>query len=212
MTIESLDELGYFTEWGGRPWESLVKSGVQYLSPDQRLDGLKVLEIGTRFGKMALLFSLLGADVTGIDLSKKAIGAAQEQTTQWRQAHAGKLPEGATTPKFLVYDGNLDVFPDASFDVVFTKSVLVVVPELPQFLAQIARKLRSRGRVIFIENARGSALLHRLRAVRHRKWDYRQAHYFTEQDVKLLKSTFEIERVRQTRLPPIYLFLGKKRA
>jgi SAM-dependent methyltransferase len=212
MTIEPLQELGYFTEWGGKCWESLVRSGVQYMGRNGRLDGLKVLEIGTRYGKMALLFSLLGAEVVGIDLSGKALAVAQKNTVQWRQEHAADLGVGERATTFLVYDGNLDLFLDGSFDVVFTKSVLVVVPELEHFLAQITRKLRPGGRIVFIENARGNALVHRLRALRHHKWDYRQAHYFTGRDVKLVKSYFEVEQIRQTHLPPIYLLLGKKRA
>jgi SAM-dependent methyltransferase len=212
MTIEPLQELSYFTEWGGKRWESLVRSGVLYLGEHGRLDGLKVLEIGTRYGKMALLFSLLGADVVGIDLSEKAVIAAREETARWRQEHAAELPARVGTLTFLVYDGNLDVFADSTFDAVFTKSVLVVVPELQQFLVQIAQKVRPGGHVVFLENARGNTLLHRLRAIRHRHWDYRQAHYFTEQDVTLVKSNFQIERVRQTSLPPVYLLLGKKGA
>lgn len=211
MGYEPLQQLGYFTEWGGRSWESLVRTAMQYLAADGRLDGLDLLEIGTRYGKMAQLFAAQGANVTAIDISDKALARAREDADSWFAQHGADLRQPPGRLDFLVYGGSLDLFADESFDVVFTKSVLVVVPELEPFLAQIARKLRPGGRVVLIENAKGPSLLHLLRALRHRHWDFRRAHYFTRREVKLVQSLFEIETARETMLPPIYLFLGKRR-
>jgi SAM-dependent methyltransferase len=207
----SLGHLAYFTEWGGKRWEYFVRKTVEYIGSAGRLDGLDVLEIGTRYGKLSLLFSILGANVTGIDISENAIAVAKQETTEWLSEHSAELPERTGDLRFLVYDGNLDVFSNRSFDVIFTKSVLVVAPQLEHFLLQINSKLKEEGRVAFIENARGNTLLHALRRIRHRKWDYRHARYFSRREADLVQSIFRIEQMRQTRLPPIYLFLGRKR-
>ena len=154
-----LRHLGYFVEWGGRNWQRLLTAAFdEFMGHD--LEGQRVLDIGTRYGKAACLFALLGAQVVGIDLDQRDLAIAQQEAEHWGVAHR---------VDFIAYDGNLDLFCDQAFDLVFTKSVLVVVPQLPAFLRQIEAKLKPGGKIVFLENGRGSMPVHALRALRHRR-------------------------------------------
>ena len=64
---------------------------------------------------MAVLFSLLGEKVTGIDIDEQALSLAREEAKKWN----------ASNVKFIAYNGDWNIFPDESFDIVFTKSVLL---------------------------------------------------------------------------------------
>ena len=135
-------------------------------------------------------------------VTEKALDIARKEAEKWN----------ITDIKFRSYDGDLDIFPDDSFDIVFTKSVLVVVPDLQHFLEKISRKLRVNGRVVFLENARGNAAFQALRSLKHRKeqWDCHSANYFADEHVDLVRSTFDIEIMKKTMFPPVYLLLGRK--
>jgi SAM-dependent methyltransferase len=210
MPLNPRSQLAYFTEWGGRSWEVQVRSAIGYLEATGGLEGMELLEIGTRYGKMALLFSLLGAHVTAIDISTQALSIAQHDTAQWLAEHGAELTKPPHSIQFVGYDGNLDLFADGSFDIVFTKSVLVVVPGIERFLARLAAKLRPGGRIVFLENAKGHPALHAARALRHRRWDYRQAHYFEQGDIQAVRRRFQVDAVHESFLPPIYGILGRK--
>lgn len=196
-----LENLDYFVEWGGSGWTSLLAQAFdQFISP--KLEGQHVLEIGSRYGKMVALFALLGAKVTGVDINADCLPIAQAEVKKWN------VSEGTD---FVLYDGNLDVFADEVFDLVFTKSVLTMVPRLADFVPKIAAKLKPGGKIVFLENGRGNWLLHSLRALRHRRWDYRHATYFTRKEIDLIGSVFEVNDVKYHRLPPVYLILGRRR-
>jgi SAM-dependent methyltransferase len=198
------------TEWGGQSWATLIRRGLAFLGGSEGLAGKQVLDIGTRYGSMAFTFAGLGADAAGIDVNPQALAVAAAEAHAWRAA----CPQGSATRsdvRFVLYDGNLDVFADESFDVIFTKSVLVVVPDLPIFLQTMARKLKPDGRLVLIENGHGGPLLHSLRTLRHRYWNYHSVRYFTGREEALVRSIFAIDAVERSHVPPIYLFLGRKR-
>jgi ubiquinone/menaquinone biosynthesis C-methylase UbiE len=201
IAIQPLESLDYFVEWGGKAWENLVAYAISEFVGTY-LEGQHILDLGTRSGKMACLFALLGGTVTGIDIQQDYLLIAQAEAQKWAVSER---------TNFIAYDGNLDMFPDQTFDLVFTKSVLVVVPQLESFLQKIAVKLKPRGKVVLVENAKGGGIVHALRAIRHRRWDYRVANYFTDKELKQICNTFKVEVIRQTRLPPIYLVLGSKK-
>lgn len=198
--VSPLEDLGYFVEWGGQAWERLTAMALREFI-GTRLDGQQILEIGTRYGKMATLFALLGGQVTGIDLREECLAAAEDESRKWGVA------ERVT---FRAYDGELDRFAENSFDLVFTKSVLVVVPRLEEFLRKIEARLKPGGKVVFLENGRGGRLLHALRALKHRSW-YKKARYFTDRELDLVRTVFQVKTVRRTRLPPVYLIMGYRR-
>lgn len=194
-------ELSYFVEWGGRAWERLTRLALAELAGSGGLEGARLLEIGTRYGRMAVLFSRLGAHVTAIDVRPEPLEQARMEARKWNVPNID----------FRVYNGDLDELPDDSFDVVFTKSVLVVVPDLQRFLGQLVPKLTRNGRVVFIENRRGNSLVHALRRVRHVRHEIRRVNYFTDREAELLETVFEPVQVRQTSIPPVLLFVGRKR-
>ena len=198
---DHLDNLSYFVEWGGKSWQRLTKMAIHELQCREQLKNAQILEIGTRYGKMAVLFSLLGARVTALDISAAALDIARREAANW----------GRTDIEFIAYDGDLDIVADDSFDVVFTKSVLVVVPQLQAFLHKLSCKLKPGGSVVFLENARGNGLLHALRRLRHRKWEFQRANYFTDREIGLIGSIFQVDRVIKVAFPPAYLLIARKR-
>ncbi|MGE3539047.1 MAG: class I SAM-dependent methyltransferase [Candidatus Tectimicrobiota bacterium] len=198
---EPLRHLPYFTAWGGKSWAGLVRLAIDHLQQHRTLEGAQVLDIGTRYGEMAVLFSLLGARATGIDLHERPLVTAREEASKWGVS---------ARTQFLVYNGDLDLFPDKHFDIIFTKSVLVLVPNLEAFLKQIAKKLKPNGHVVFIENAQGSLLSQALRAIKYRYINYGKVHHLTEADIAMMRTTFQIDLLKRTAFPPVYLFLGRR--
>jgi 2-polyprenyl-3-methyl-5-hydroxy-6-metoxy-1,4-benzoquinol methylase len=173
------------------------------------MNGKEVLEIGFRKGKMSVLFALLGATVTGVDIKEQYVAQAQAEAQKFGVSDRAK---------FLSYDGNLDIFPDCGFDIIFTKSVLIDVPRLENFLWEMRQKLRDGGQIVFIENAKGNFILHTIRKVHHgwlqrrrkTKWNYRKTRYFTNSELTFIKTVFTVKEIRKTLLPPVYLILGEK--
>jgi ubiquinone/menaquinone biosynthesis C-methylase UbiE len=186
---------------GGGAWNQQLNYALTNFTGIE-LEGQSILDIGTRSGKIASLFALLGGTVTGIDI----------QPTFLEIANAEIQKLGVSNQvNFVVYDGDLDLFPDQSFDIIFTKSVLVVVPDLENFLHKISDKLKPNGKVVFLENAKGG-LLHFLRRIKHQKWDYSQARFWTSQEVNLVYDILSLVEVRQSYFPPTYLVLGQKKS
>ena len=140
-----LQRLDYFNEWGGKTWQRLMHHAFEHFL-GVNLQGQQVLEIGTRYGKMACLFTLLGAKVIGFDMSRKYLSVAQKEATKW------KITQRIV---FVLGRGELSIFKDNSFDVVFSKSVLVVVPGLARFLEEVRAKLKPGGKIVFLENPKG---------------------------------------------------------
>lgn len=196
-----LKNLSYFSEWGGKKWERLLHYAFcEFIGTN--LEGQQILDIGTRYGKMASFFALLGGRVTGIDVQKNCLVIAEAETRKWGVSEK---------VNFIAYDGNLDIFPSETFDLIFTKSVLVIIPKLEDFLRQIETKLKPQGKIVFLENGRGSHILRALRSIRHPKWDHTKINYFTDRELTLINNIFEVKAVRKTVVPPIYLILGLKK-
>lgn len=202
ITKQPLQHLDYFMEWGAKAWQHLMSHAIErFLGGD--LQGQQVLEIGTRYGKMACLFTLLGAKVIGLDVNKKALSIAREEARKWNITDRVAFVHGK---------GDLSIFNDNSFDVIFSKSVLVVVPDLARFLKEVNAKLKPGGKIVFLENEKGPWFIHLLRTFRHyRKWDYTKARYFTAQEVRVVCDIFDEVVVRRRTFPPVLLIMGHKR-
>jgi ubiquinone/menaquinone biosynthesis C-methylase UbiE len=202
-----INNLEYFVEWGGKSWEHFTRYALTHFIG--QINGKEVLEIGFRKGKMSVLFALLGATVTGVDIKERYVAQAQAEAKKFGVSNRAR---------FFSYDGALSIFPDCSFDLIFTKSVLIDVPELEMFLWEIRQKLRDGGKVVFIENAKGSFLLHTIRKVHHSwsqrrrktKWNYRKTRYFTKSELSFVESVFTVKEIKKSLLPPVYLILGEK--
>ncbi|THH40292.1 class I SAM-dependent methyltransferase [Neolewinella litorea] len=111
--------------------------------PDD-LTGQRLLHLQCHFGQDSLSLARRGADVTGVDLSDRAIEAARDLATR-----------AGLTARFI----NCDLYslPDhldeaGRFDYVFTSyGTIGWLPDMDRWAAVVARYLRPGGRFVFVE-------------------------------------------------------------
>ncbi len=176
-------------EWGGPVWVQQVQRGMDWLG-DVR--GLRILEVGARYGGTSTLFGLLGAEVVGIDTDARALAVART-----RAVEAGV----ADRVTFQQRSGQPDDLP-APFDVAFTKSVLVIVPDLAAMLAGLASALVDGGRLLMVENARGPGIVHAARMIRRGSLRPHGASYFTKASLDVVRRRFDVQLESWTAFPP----------
>ncbi|MCX7854467.1 MAG: methyltransferase domain-containing protein [Anaerolineae bacterium] len=134
-----------------------------------------VLDVGCGTGFQSFLYAAFGARVVGIDASPQMVRIAREKATrfpeeraalvtipapfpfvrpynQWVREHLnGTGPEACVSPVFEVADARRLPFPDQTFDHVnCCGSILSLVPEYRQVLAEMARVLKPGG-TLFLE-------------------------------------------------------------
>lgn len=107
--------------------------------------GQRVLEIGTGLGTDLAKFARARAQVTGVDLTDKAISL-----TRARLRHEGLQGE------LCVADAERLPFPEDSFDVVYSWGVLHHTPDPERAVAEAIRVLRPGGRICVMLYARRS--------------------------------------------------------
>jgi SAM-dependent methyltransferase len=194
-----LAALSYFTEWGSWPWERLLALAFdQFLGHD--LTHQKVLDLGCRHGRMTCLFALLGAEAVGLDLTLSPLALAE--------ARAWGVNDHTT---FLTYDGDLDILPNAMFDIIFTKSTLVLIHPLREFLEKLSAKLTIGGKVVCVENRLGSCIMSLMRRIWHPPQDILCPSYFTPLHLSIFANIFDVQLVKSSYIPPIYLICGYKK-
>ncbi|MFT3796670.1 class I SAM-dependent methyltransferase [Flavobacterium sp.] len=107
-----------------------------------RVKGKKILHLQCHFGQDSISLSRMGAEVTGVDLSDKAIEAGRKI--------AADLP---TDTRFLccdIYD--LPNQLDEKFDLVFTSyGTIGWLPDLDRWAKVIAHFLKPGGQLVFVE-------------------------------------------------------------
>lgn len=190
--------LDYFVEWGGRAWRRGVEIGLQWLGD---LSGLRVIDLGTRYGRMATLFALRGAWVTAVDVERGHLEVARDEARRFGVAER---------ISFELYSGDPRDLPAGPYDVAFSKSVLVLM-DREATLVEIHQHLVPRGRWLAVENARGVLPIHVLRMLRRRSLRPHEASYFTRRDVELARRHFDIDLEWWSILPPIAVLGGRKR-
>ncbi|HEV7744893.1 MAG TPA: class I SAM-dependent methyltransferase [Pyrinomonadaceae bacterium] len=99
--------------------------------------GLKVLEIGCGLGTDGAQFAEAGADYTGVDLTEAAVELARKRFELFDLAG-----------KFQTADAENLVFPDNSFDLVYSHGVLHHTPETARAIQEVHRVLRPGGRAV----------------------------------------------------------------
>jgi SAM-dependent methyltransferase len=183
LGTDPMANLSYFVDW--RPW-LWVPAVCWLLSDPARFRDKKVLDMGTRSGRMACLFGLLGARVLGVDLPAVPLDGARREAARWGVSDQ---------VRFLSYSGDPASLPEGDFDFVFTKSVLVMIPVLSPVLGGLSAVLRRGGELLAAENLAGGPLLNFLRRTVMRPWRSPFAHRFHGVDASfhaVLGQSFEI--------------------
>lgn len=106
------------------------------------IKGKSILHLQCHFGQDTLSLARLGAKVTGVDLSDKAIDKARELATQLQ-------PDA----KFVCCDlYDLPQHLDENFDIVFTSyGTIGWLPDLDKWAGIVARYLKPGGQFIFVD-------------------------------------------------------------
>jgi SAM-dependent methyltransferase len=199
--IDPLSRLGYFAEWGGRAWETKLRAALDFIGPD--LSGKRVLELGPRHGRVSSLLALLGASVTCLDVQDVRSEVMLEAGLWGVQERV----------EVMTYEGDPDVVENDTFDVVFTKSVLVLIADLVPFLETLSKKVKPGGKFAFIENVQGGPAVRLLRAAARPLQavltpgrDLTEViTYFTPDRIAAISRVLEVRKVEASRFPPIYL-------
>lgn len=173
-TTEALRRLDYCLEW--RPW-LWRKPARELLAPFERFRGKRVLEIGGKSGRMSCLLAATGAHVTAVDVWAEATERARAEAMRWGVADR---------IEFITYDGDGRKLPSGPFDVIFTKSVLVMIyrDHLDTMLVELKRRLAPSGLGLFIENSTNRliewcrhSILHRGdKSLKLRHWGFGRDH------------------------------------
>jgi len=200
---EVLANLNYFTQWGGRAWAHLCRHAIQYLDD---LHGKTLLEIGPHYGRMSVCFALLGAKVIGIETSAADLKEAEAEARRWGVE---------ANVSFVHYDGDLDhcqALNELEFDVIFTKSVLVLFGDsLFGYLQKLDRKLKTSGRCVFLENRYGGMICSALRKGQAILRGEKPHTSLAPAQIRLINQVFHILMVKRTMIPPIYLIMAQKK-
>lgn len=187
-TAEALRRLDYCLEW--RPW-LWRKPARDVLVPFERFRNRRVLELGSRFGRMSCLLAAAGAHVTGVDIPAAATARARDEAKRWGV-------EART--QFISYDGQPSNLPAGTWDMIFTKSTLVIVrkPILQDILRELKKRLAADGIGLFLENANNKLLEWTRKHVVHRReymWD--RIHWaFYRRNLELIEAAFGPLEVR----------------
>jgi 2-polyprenyl-3-methyl-5-hydroxy-6-metoxy-1,4-benzoquinol methylase len=109
------------------------------------LSGVRLLDAGCGDGALVAVAAVKGAEVTGVDSDPSMLLAAQKRTAN-------------TGVKATFLEGRLErlPFPDASFDIVASITVLCFVPDAAGAFREMARVLRPGGRLVLGELGRWS--------------------------------------------------------
>jgi 2-polyprenyl-3-methyl-5-hydroxy-6-metoxy-1,4-benzoquinol methylase len=104
--------------------------------------GKSILHLQCHFGQDSLSLARMGANVTGVDFSDKAIAQAQQLNAE--------LGLDATFVCCDVYDAPNHI--NQQFDVVFTSyGTIGWLPDMDRWAAVVARFLKPGGRFVFVE-------------------------------------------------------------
>ena len=202
MRADPLSNLEYFAEWGASVWLDMLRQIVTKDLGTEWFQGKRVLEIGSRFGRISTLFALLGAEVTGIDVVDEHRVAAEKEAARFGVQERAQFLTADATEHCLAHAN--------AFDLVFSKSVLVLFPDLDKFLAAAHGSLRSEGIFTAIENGRGGFLLRTLRHLRPKGYNHSHIQYFDQSRLDLVKAEFPNVELTSTDFPPVHKMVAKR--
>ena len=97
---------------------------------------LKILDVGTGNGSLALVLAGMGHDVVGIDISEGVLSVAKE-----------KAKERGVNPDLRIGDAESLEFEDKCFDAVVSRIVLWTLPNPQKAIEEWRRVLKPGGKV-----------------------------------------------------------------
>lgn len=115
-----------------------------------RIQGRRILDVGTGTGRAALLLARGGAEVTGLDASEQMLAVARRRAA-----------EQSVNVRFLVGDAHTLEFKDRAFDVAVCLRVLMHTPQWRRCIAELCR-VADQLVVFDYPSAHSAALLHSL--------------------------------------------------
>jgi len=156
-------DLSYFVGWHSLLWAPPVR---WLIGNPERFIGKHLLELGCGDGRMASLFGMMGASVIGVEPDEHNFADARNETIKWGVSDR---------VNFVNYDGNPLNIPNGEFDFIFTKSVLVLIPNLRNYLNLLSNKVKPGGEIMLAENMHNGTILRRirrraLRLYRYHRW------------------------------------------
>lgn len=99
--------------------------------------GEHVLDVGSGTGNVALLAAAAGASVTAVDPAERLLGVAQEAAVALNLELNCRVGDAAHLP-----------VPDSSVDCVLSNFGIIFAPDPDEAVSEVARVLRSEGRVL----------------------------------------------------------------
>ncbi|OEU43080.1 SAM-dependent methyltransferase [Methanosarcina sp. Ant1] len=102
--------------------------------------GLKILDVGCGTGELSILFSEMGHEVTGIDISRKMLKVAKSKAEAFR-----------VDITFEEVDAENPHYDASSFDIVFNRHLLWTLPHPDTAIKNWKKVLRKGGRVVIID-------------------------------------------------------------
>lgn len=103
---------------------------------------MRILDVGTGTGFLAILLAELGHEVVGIDLSEGMLSVAREK--------AGKA---GVSVDFRIADAESLPFDDGSFDATICRHVLWTLPNPEKAVREWSRVVRSGGKIVVIDGS-----------------------------------------------------------
>ena len=145
--------------------------------------GQKLLEVGCGLGLELAKLGKLGFDVTGIDLSPKAVGLSESYLRN----------QGIKGQTLVQNAENMD-FPNDAFDIIYSSGVLQHTPNIDKAIAEIWRVLKPAGRILIVLYHRHSWFypLYRISRINieFQDQDAPIINTYTKNELKLLFSRF----------------------
>ena len=127
IKYNSQDEVRHF-------WKEILKDAIR------TDESLKILDVGTGTGFLALLFAEMGHSVTGMDISRGMLEKARYNT--------GKLK---LTMDLMHCDAENLPFEDGTFDLVINRHLLWTIPNPKVAINEWSRAVRSGGKIMLID-------------------------------------------------------------
>lgn len=114
------------------------------------IKGMKILDVGCGIGQYSVFLAIMGADVTGFDISPVGVESARQL------ARINKVEERC---RFDVANASAMPYADDTFDIIIFHEVLHHAIKYPHVREETLRVLKSGGKVVISETLRGNFLV-----------------------------------------------------